>query len=125
MDVEQDQHRADDASAPLRRRTASTRLTEQEHAAWTAAAGGRQLGRWIRAEISARLAGRPPAPPEGGAYRELMAELRKIGVNLNQIARRLNGRNPVDMAMLASHQSAEAALWAVHAAVITVEAGTS
>ena len=104
---------------------ASTRLTAQEHAAWTAAAGGRQLGRWIRAEMSARLADRPPAPPEGAVSRELIAELRRIGVNLNQIARRLNEHHPVSTAMITSHQSAEAALWAVHAALILAEARTS
>lgn len=126
MDAKQDQEVGDAvaASALLRQHTASTRLTEAEHAAWVAAAGGRQLGRWIRAEISARLADCQPAPPAVAATRELVAEIRRIGININQIARRLNEGQPVHVAMVAAHQAAEAALWSVHAAVIAGEART-
>lgn len=112
------------AEALLRRHTVSTRVTETEYAAWVAAARGRQLGRWVRGEMTARLAGRPPAPDAALATRELIAEVRRIGVNINQIARRLNERHPVDMAMVAAHESAEAALWAVHAVVMASDAGT-
>lgn len=105
----------------LRQRVVSVRLTEAEHATWVAAAAGRQLGRWVRGELFARLAGIPAAPAGGSADRALIAEVRRIGVNVNQIARRLNDGQRADAAMLVVLKGAETALWAVHAAVIAGE----
>lgn len=107
----------------LRRHTVSTRLTEAEHARWAqaaAAAGGARLGRWVRNEIADRLAGRPPAATSD---RELVAAVRKVGVNINQIARRLNSGEQADPAMYAALLRADRQLRAIQGAVLAAEPG--
>lgn len=104
----------------LRRHTVSTRLTEAEHARWAAAAGGARLGRWVRNEIADRLAGRPPAATSD---RELVAAVRRVGVNINQIARRLNSGEQADPAMYAALLLADQQLRAIQGAVLAAEPG--
>lgn len=100
------------ADPVMRRHCVSTRVSDAEHAQWVAAAAGRQLGRWVRGVVAERL---------GGVDRALVAEVRKIGVNVNQIARQLNSGRRVDQSMIAALAAAETALWEVHAAVIAGE----
>lgn len=69
------------------------RLTEVDLARLTdeAAAAGLSRTQWSAALIRARLHRRPQLrPPEAMALIEIRRELRRIGVNVNQIARALN-----------------------------------
>ena len=89
----------------------SVRVTRAELAALTARARASRLS-LSRYLVEAGLGG--PEPPPDPALRQERARalfhLRKVGVNLNQLARRLNSGGPV-----ASHQVA-ATLAAVEAA---------
>lgn len=88
---------------PRRTNVVAVRLTDDEHAAWTAAAadvGRRQLGRWIRERITADIAASTTDAniPDNVASElpRLRRELTAAGNNLNQIARALNASPGVD-----------------------------
>lgn len=76
------------------------RLSAAEREAWHAAArtaGYRQTARWVRSVVAARLAaGASPRPASkevagsGGVSVEVLAQLGKIGSNVNQLAHRAN-----------------------------------
>lgn len=56
-----------------------------------AARSGLSRTRWVVALVRRRLHGSPQlSPPEAAAFIEVQRELRRIGVNLNQIARTLH-----------------------------------
>jgi hypothetical protein len=82
----------------------NVRLTEDEHAAMTAAAErtGQSMAAFIRQQClgspGPRAARRPPV--ERAALAQLLAQLGKCGSNLNQIARVLNsgGDEPLTIA---------------------------
>ena len=94
-----------------REQAVNVRLTEAEAeaAAWAQAAatgGHRRVAPWVREVINASL--RSPSVEEKCEYsvsrpgaglspqmRELVAQLRRIGVNLNQVARFANGQGEI------------------------------
>lgn len=64
-------------------------LTEEEHAAWSAAAEGRGLSAWARDQVTAQLeSGRPG--DDGKEVARLRADLGRMGSNLNQLTRAVN-----------------------------------
>lgn len=74
-------------------RKLTLRLTEREMALLEAEAASVGLSRtqWSASLVRRRLEGRPQfTPPEAMALIECRRELRRIGVNVNQIARALN-----------------------------------
>ncbi len=71
----------------------TVRLQEAERAALLAASKARGVtpSTWVRALASAHLAQRPQwNPAEVDTLRDLFAEVRRIGANVNQVARALN-----------------------------------
>ena len=82
-----------------RTRRVSMSLTEEEHAAWTAAAAGRGLSAWAREQVSAQLeAGKPRG--NGAEVAKLRADLGRVGSNLNQLVRAVNSGQTVPSAEL-------------------------
>jgi hypothetical protein len=77
------------------------RVSNDEHLHMMAKRGRLRLATWMRETC---LRGSPPVIPQSNA--EMMAELRKIGTNINQIAHRLNGGAACDMDDLHSEVSA-------------------
>lgn len=60
-----------------------------------AARAGLSRTQWVVALVRRRLHGRPQlSPPEAVAFIEMQRDLRRIGVNLNQIARTVNATVP-------------------------------
>ena len=97
--------------AVMRRHCVSTRVSPAELKQWRAAAGsGHQLGRWVRRVVAEWLA--------GGPNRQLLVALHRIGVNINQIARRLNYGEQADATMLAGVLAAEVELRGLREAVL-------
>lgn len=73
------------------------RLGVEDLAAVEAAAADVGLSRtqWVVALVRRRLHARPQlSPPEAAAFVEIQRDLRRIGVNLNQVARTLNATAP-------------------------------
>ena len=71
----------------------TVRLQESERQALLAASKARGVtpSTWVRALASAHLSRRPQwNPAEADALRDLFAEVRRIGANVNQVARALN-----------------------------------
>lgn len=87
----------EETEGPVKRtRVVAVRLTDEEHAAWAAAAAeasSGRLGTWVRTTMAGLLTGhrpvaaRPGPPPEVAALR---AELARVGNNLNQVVRAAN-----------------------------------
>lgn len=60
-----------------------------------AAKAGLPRTQWVVALVRRRLHGRPQlSPPEAAAFLEIQRDLRRIGVNLNQIARSVTATGP-------------------------------
>ncbi len=60
-----------------------------------AAAVGLSRTQWVVSLVRRRLHGRPQlSPPEAVAFIEVQRDLRRIGVNLNQVARAVNAAGP-------------------------------
>lgn len=72
-----------------RTRRVSMSLTEEEHAAWTAAAQGRGLSAWAREQVTAQLEAEQPQG-NGAEVAKLRADLGRVGSNLNQLVRAVN-----------------------------------
>lgn len=88
---------AEETEGPVKRtRVVAVRLTEEEHAAWAAAAaeaGSGRLGTWVRTTMAGLLNGHRAAPARSGPPPEvaaLRAELARVGNNLNQAVRAAN-----------------------------------
>lgn len=62
-------------------------LTEAEHAAWVAAAGGQRLSVWAREQVQAQLAQEQPHAGQAAELARLRADLARVGSNLNQLMR--------------------------------------
>ena len=88
--------------ASMRRHCVSTRVSPVELAAWQTAAGGHQLGRWVRGVVNDRLTGGPDT--------ELLIAVNRLGVNLNQMARRLRCGQQANPATLSTVLAAEGQL---------------
>lgn len=73
-----------------RTRRVSMSLTEEEHAAWTAAAAGRGLSRWAREQVTAQLEQGQPTQGSAAEVAKLRADLGRVGSNLNQLVRAVN-----------------------------------
>ncbi|MGA7205270.1 MAG: plasmid mobilization relaxosome protein MobC [Specibacter sp.] len=88
-----------------RTRRVSMSLTEEEHAAWTAAAEGRGLSAWARDQVAAQLEAEHPRG--GGAeVAKLRADLGRVGSNLNQLVRAVNsGHAPSSPELLEAVQA--------------------
>lgn len=98
-----------------RTRRVSMSLTEEEHAAWTAAAGERGLSVWAREQVTAQLeSGEPQAGQSqgsGGEVAKLRADLGRVGSNLNQLVRAVNsGHTPSSPELLEAVQATRAEL---------------
>ena len=72
-----------------RTRRESMSLTEEEHAAWSAAAQGRGLSAWAREQVAAQLEDEQPRG-NGAEVAKLRADLGRVGSNLNQLVRAVN-----------------------------------
>jgi hypothetical protein len=88
-----------DGPAPAVQRTGklTLRLGVADLAAVEAAAAAVGLSRtqWVVALVRRRLYAQPQfSPPEAAAFIEVQRDLRRIGVNLNQIARTVNATVP-------------------------------
>ncbi len=68
------------------------RVSPSEHSEMLARAGKMRLAPWLRA---AALDAIPPTIPQ--INRDALAELHRVGANLNQIARKLNSSGEVDL----------------------------
>lgn len=88
-----------------RSRRVSMSLTEEEHAAWIDAAGGRGLSAWAREQVTAQL---EQGQPEGRSVEvaKLRADLGRVGSNLNQLMRAVNsGQAPGSQELLEAVQA--------------------
>ena len=93
-----------------RTRRVSMSLTEEEHAAWSAAAQGRGLSAWAREQVAAQLEAEQPqtGPPRtnGAEVAKLRADLGRVGSNLNQLVRAVNsGHAPTRVELLDAVQA--------------------
>ena len=80
-------------------------LTEEEHAAWTAAAAGRGLSAWAREQVAAQLEQEQPQG-NGAEVAKLRADLGRVGSNLNQLVRAVNsGHAPTSTELLEAVQA--------------------
>lgn len=77
----------------------SLSLSEQEHEALVAAAGGRRVSVWARERLLESLA-TDPAPGAGVEVARLRADLGRVGSNLNQLVRAVNSGQTVPSAEL-------------------------
>ena len=85
-------------------------LTEDEHAAWTAAAEGRGLSAWAREQVTAQLEAEQPQTGKhqgnGAEVAKLRADLGRVGSNLNQLVRAVNsGHAPTSTELLEAVQA--------------------
>lgn len=88
-----------------RTRRVSMSLTEEEHAAWTAAAEGRGLSAWAREQVAAQLEAEQPQG-NGSEVAKLRADLGRVGSNLNQLVRAVNsGHAPSSSELLEAVQA--------------------
>ena len=88
-----------------RTRRVSMSLTEEEHAAWTAAAAGRGLSAWAREQVAAQLEQEQPQG-NGAEVAKLRADLGRVGSNLNQLVRAVNsGHAPTSTELLEAVQA--------------------
>ncbi|GAB2903746.1 MobC domain-containing protein [Neomicrococcus lactis] len=88
-----------------RTRRVSMSLTEDEHAAWTAAAQGRGLSAWAREQVAAQLEAEQPRGT-GAEVAKLRADLGRVGSNLNQLVRAVNsGHAPSSPELLEAVQA--------------------
>ena len=88
-----------------RTRRVSMSLTEEEHAAWTAAAEGRGLSAWAREQVTAQLEQEQPRG-NGAEVAKLRADLGRVGSNLNQLVRAVNsGQTPPSAELLQAVQA--------------------
>ncbi len=93
-----------------RTRRVSMSLTEEEHAAWSAAAQGRGLSAWAREQVAAQLEQDLP-PGNGAEVAKLRADLGRVGSNLNQLVRAVNsGHAPTSAELLEAVQATRAEL---------------
>lgn len=89
-----------------RTRRVSMSLTEEEHAAWSASAGGRGLSVWAREQVAAQLEQGQPAQGNGAEVARLRADLGRVGSNLNQLVRAVNsGHAPSSAELLEAVQA--------------------
>ena len=93
-----------------RTRRVSMSLTEDEHAAWTAAAAGRGLSAWAREQVTAQLESEDSASGKfqgnGAEVAKLRADLGRVGSNLNQLVRAANsGHAPSSPELLEAVQA--------------------
>lgn len=93
-----------------RTRRVSMSLTEEEHAAWTAAAEGRGLSAWAREQVTAQLEAEDSASGKfqgnGAEVAKLRADLGRVGSNLNQLVRAVNsGQTPTSAELLEAVQA--------------------
>ena len=80
-------------------------LTEEEHAAWIAAAGGRGLSSWAREQVTAQLE-QGQSPGGSAEVAKLRADLGRVGSNLNQLMRAVNsGQAPGSQELLDAVQA--------------------
>lgn len=88
-----------------RTRRVSMSLTDEEHAAWTAAAGGGGLSAWAREQVTAQLEqGQPQV--HSAEVAKLRADLGRVGSNLNQLMRAVNsGQAPGSQELLQAVQA--------------------
>ena len=88
-----------------RTRRVSMSLTEEEHAAWRAAADGRGLSAWAREQVAAQLEQDQPRG-NGAEVAKLRADLGRVGSNLNQLVRAVNsGHAPSSAELLEAVQA--------------------
>lgn len=93
-----------------RTRRVSMSLTEDEHAAWTAAAQGRGLSAWAREQVTEQLEAEQPQVGQprgnGAEVARLRADLGRVGSNLNQLVRAVNsGHAPTSSELLEAVQA--------------------
>jgi hypothetical protein len=89
-----------------RTRRVSMSLTEEEHAAWSAAAGDRGLSAWAREQVAAQLEQEQPHQGSGAEVAKLRADLGRVGSNLNQLVRAVNsGHAPPSAELLEAVQA--------------------
>lgn len=88
---------AEETEGPVKRtRVVAVRLTDEEYAAWAAAAaesGSGRMGTWVRTTMAGLLTGHRATPTRPGPPSEvaaLRAELARVGNNLNQAVRAAN-----------------------------------
>ena len=88
-----------------RTRRVSMSLTEEEHAAWSAAAGDRGLSAWAREQVAAQLEAEQPHG-NGAEVAKLRADLGRVGSNLNQLVRAVNsGHAPTSIELFEAVQA--------------------
>ncbi|MGA7205278.1 MAG: plasmid mobilization relaxosome protein MobC, partial [Specibacter sp.] len=90
-----------------RTRRVSMSLTEEEHAALSAAAGDRSVSAWARGEILAKLDTSDSNHISAGVeVAKLRADLGRVGSNLNQLVRAVNsGHAPSSSELLEAVQA--------------------
>lgn len=82
-----------------RAKRVSLSLSDQEHEALVAAAGGRRVSAWARERLLESL-DTDPVPGAGEEVARLRADLGRVGSNLNQLVRAVNSGQTVPSAEL-------------------------
>lgn len=88
--------------------TASIRLAPAELASWRASAEahGLSLSDWLRDQVGAARPRSRPARGRAGTDPRLLAELARIGNNLNQLARAANSQRLPELVQLQAIEQA-------------------